>query len=78
MSVCLNFNEDVFNIWGANGCNNDPVCKEGYYGEKCNNCSDFFYPKDGANKEVDPNTGEGNICLSKYCVKVQSNGFDLT
>ena len=65
-SVCSNLNENVLNIWGANGCNNDPLCKKGYYGDECNNCSKFFYPENGLFKEVDSRTGEGTTCLSEW------------
>ena len=65
-SVCSNLNENVLNIWGANGCNNDPLCKKGYYGDECNNCSQFYYPENGLYKEVDPRTGEGITCLGEY------------
>ena len=66
LSVCKNFEGDLFNIWGLTNCTEESECREGYEGNNCNKCSSFHYPINGNNITVDSNNGEGVICQSIY------------
>ena len=60
------------NSHGSLGCDDFGVCtcKDEYNGTDCNSCAFLYYPLYGIYPDINPHTGKGVICKSKYFINL--------